>query len=222
MDGELARLYQVAVRAEDAWNDLCASYGRRTHFPRISVEEIKVWVSDRTTCKECGCTSDKGGTMRPTGKFEVVIDGRMYGDPNRGRTREECESEMASMLAERDSLRAAERSAWDAYYRYQKSVSEAPGRRPLEASRSTGKKAVPKKPHRDRGREYLSPKARFFVLKRDGFACRYCGTKGDSATLHVDHVHPVSLGGTNHPDNLVTACIPCNLGKGATPVQQVA
>jgi 5-methylcytosine-specific restriction endonuclease McrA len=31
--------------------------------------------------------------------------------------------------------------------------------------------------------------------------------------LHVDHVIPVSLGGTNEPWNLVAACVPCNLGK---------
>lgn len=35
--------------------------------------------------------------------------------------------------------------------------------------------------------------------------------------LHVDHVLPVSLGGLNQIDNLVTACQGCNLGKHARP-----
>lgn len=33
--------------------------------------------------------------------------------------------------------------------------------------------------------------------------------------LEVDHVHPVAEGGTNHIDNLLTACFDCNRGKGA-------
>jgi len=34
-------------------------------------------------------------------------------------------------------------------------------------------------------------------------------------TLHIDHIIPVSKGGTNEEANLVTACDQCNLGKGA-------
>lgn len=61
---------------------------------------------------------------------------------------------------------------------------------------------------------------RFFVLHRDGFKCRYCGRGAkDNIVLHVDHYHPKIAGGTNHPDNLVTACAECNLGKGAKIIQ---
>lgn len=56
---------------------------------------------------------------------------------------------------------------------------------------------------------------RFRVLKRDRFRCRYCGAHGSEVELHIDHVQPVSAGGTNHPSNLVTACRSCNLGKHA-------
>lgn len=56
---------------------------------------------------------------------------------------------------------------------------------------------------------------RFEVFKRDRFSCQYCGAHPPSVILHVDHIHPVSLGGTNEIDNLITACEPCNLGKGA-------
>lgn len=42
--------------------------------------------------------------------------------------------------------------------------------------------------------------------------CYYCGTKvGD--TYHVDHVIPLSRGGTNWPENLVIACPQCNQSK---------
>lgn len=42
--------------------------------------------------------------------------------------------------------------------------------------------------------------------------CYYCGVKvGD--TYHVDHVVPLSRGGSNGPENLVIACPTCNMSK---------
>lgn len=64
----------------------------------------------------------------------------------------------------------------------------------------------------------LSKKLRFDVFKRDGFRCLYCGATPEKALLQCDHIHPVAHGGTNDIDNLVTACQPCNIGKGATPL----
>lgn len=61
----------------------------------------------------------------------------------------------------------------------------------------------------------IGPKLRFRVLERCGFACTYCGRKPPWITLHVDHVVPVALGGTNDEGNLVAACWECNTGKGA-------
>ncbi len=59
---------------------------------------------------------------------------------------------------------------------------------------------------------------RFEILKRDGFRCVYCGATPLQRLLHVDHVTPRSKGGSNDPSNLVTACLVCNLGKSATPL----
>jgi len=61
----------------------------------------------------------------------------------------------------------------------------------------------------------LSKTVRFSVFKRDSFACRYCGATAPNVQLHVDHVVPVSEGGRDDIDNLVTACAACNFGKGA-------
>lgn len=63
----------------------------------------------------------------------------------------------------------------------------------------------------------LSKRLRYEVLRRDGFACRYCGAMAPDARLTVDHVIPSSLGGRDEPSNLVTACADCNAGKSATP-----
>lgn len=64
----------------------------------------------------------------------------------------------------------------------------------------------------------LSKNARFKILARDRFTCRYCGRSAPAVELHVDHVHPVSLGGSDHPTNLVAACVDCNSSKSGTPL----
>jgi hypothetical protein len=61
----------------------------------------------------------------------------------------------------------------------------------------------------------VSRRLRFEVLRRDGYTCRYCGAKAPDATLTVDHVVPVALGGDDDPRNLVTACAECNAGKSS-------
>ena len=59
----------------------------------------------------------------------------------------------------------------------------------------------------------VGKKMRFEIMKRDGFRCRYCGLTSLAVVLEVDHVIPRARGGTNAPENLVTACFDCNRGK---------
>lgn len=62
----------------------------------------------------------------------------------------------------------------------------------------------------------VTKRTRYEVLKRDNYACRYCGATAPDATLTIDHVTPVALGGTDDPSNLVAACRDCNAGKAST------
>lgn len=62
-------------------------------------------------------------------------------------------------------------------------------------------------------RKAIPKKLRFEVLKRDKFKCVYCGATAPDVVLWIDHMHPVSKGGENDILNLVTSCMPCNLGK---------
>jgi hypothetical protein len=64
-------------------------------------------------------------------------------------------------------------------------------------------------------RRPLNARKRFEILKRDGFKCQYCGKGSPDVELEVDHILPVKSGGTDDPDNLMTACTECNQGKGA-------
>lgn len=56
---------------------------------------------------------------------------------------------------------------------------------------------------------------RLAILERDAHMCVYCGYRGDTLTLVMDHDWPSSRGGSDDPTNLVTACWTCNGEKGA-------
>lgn len=62
-------------------------------------------------------------------------------------------------------------------------------------------------------RKSVSNKIRFEVFKRDCFTCQYCGLSSPKVVLEVDHIEPVSKGGSNNILNLITACKECNSGK---------
>lgn len=47
------------------------------------------------------------------------------------------------------------------------------------------------------------------VLERDYFTCHYCSQEANT----VDHLIPLSKGGTDEASNLVAACNKCNSGK---------
>ena len=67
---------------------------------------------------------------------------------------------------------------------------------------------------------YMAPKLRDAIKARDGYVCHYCKQTGDAQygpdgrPWHIDHLIPVSRGGTDEPSNLVVACATCNIDKG--------
>jgi len=65
----------------------------------------------------------------------------------------------------------------------------------------------------DKKREPVGLSKRYNVLNRDGFQCVLCGDSGKDAKLEIDHIIPVSNGGTSSVDNLRTLCFKCNRGK---------
>jgi 5-methylcytosine-specific restriction endonuclease McrA len=63
----------------------------------------------------------------------------------------------------------------------------------------------------------IGPKIRHEIFLRDCFTCQQCGAsprKNQSVAIEVDHIMPVSKGGTNDKTNLQTLCDVCNSGKG--------
>lgn len=53
--------------------------------------------------------------------------------------------------------------------------------------------------------------------------CAYCGiliTFDIPKDVHVDHVMPLSSGGSNWPSNLALTCQACNLSKGSKTLEE--
>jgi 5-methylcytosine-specific restriction endonuclease McrA len=50
------------------------------------------------------------------------------------------------------------------------------------------------------------------LLHRDGYTCQYCGDRRHDLT--IDHIVPRSKGGTDSWENVVAACLKCNVKKG--------
>jgi hypothetical protein len=64
--------------------------------------------------------------------------------------------------------------------------------------------------------KWINKRRRARIYARDGFRCVYCDAGAGPAEkqlLSLDHLRPVSKGGTNSTGNLVTACKSCNSAR---------
>lgn len=68
----------------------------------------------------------------------------------------------------------------------------------------------------------ISPQLRNEILERNGFTCQLCGAgpgepdpfnPNRKVRLHIDHVKPISQGGTDDKNNLRVLCSACNQGR---------
>ena len=71
-----------------------------------------------------------------------------------------------------------------------------------------------------RGRRLTKNDHYFAIMAKSGGRCWYCGTnvhphKEGQPKASVDHLVATRDGGTNHDENLVPACVPCNSSKCA-------
>ncbi len=58
------------------------------------------------------------------------------------------------------------------------------------------------------------------IFARDNNQCQYCGKRFPTSELSLDHILPRSQGGQSSWENIVCACIDCNVRKGGrTPKQ---
>lgn len=124
---------------------------------------------------------------------EVLARGRDYYEKNRDRVAARGYSYREE---KRDVIRARSE-------RYRRAAGMQPGRPRPTAEEKKARKAA---------RAGLRLTLRWDVLK--GGRCEVCGWgKADGVKLHLDHIVPISKGGTNDRSNLQALCSDCNLGK---------
>ncbi len=58
------------------------------------------------------------------------------------------------------------------------------------------------------------------IFLRDENRCQYCGRKHSAHNLSLDHVLPRSRGGESTWENIVCACLKCNVRKGGRTPQE--
>ena len=73
--------------------------------------------------------------------------------------------------------------------------------------------------HGDRS-ALIPPLSNRELFQRDGQLCMYCGARHPQSLLTRDHVRPLSQGGHDAWNNVVTACRACNHAKGARTPEQ--
>lgn len=61
---------------------------------------------------------------------------------------------------------------------------------------------------------------RHTIFARDEHRCQYCGRRFPTGQLSLDHVIPRSRGGTTSWENVVCACLGCNVKKGGRTPQE--
>src|SRR5579884_3856751 len=69
-------------------------------------------------------------------------------------------------------------------------------------------------------RKKLPKSQRERIWKRDHGHCYNCGRKVPLGWAHIDHIIPLSRGGSNDDDNLAVMCPECNTRKGARTPRQ--
>ena len=75
---------------------------------------------------------------------------------------------------------------------------------------------------REKAKVREAKKSRWWQQKTSPGLCHYCGRKFTFKELTLDHVVPLSRGGTTSPGNVVPACRECNKAKGVdTPLDLI-
>lgn len=103
------------------------------------------------------------------------------------------------------------------WYRENKDRKAATNKRWRESNRETLRLAAAAR--RAGGVGFESVEDLWVALDAQGNECCYCGASMLDG-FEIDHMTPVSRGGTNDRANLALSCVPCNRSKGTKTVEE--
>jgi 5-methylcytosine-specific restriction endonuclease McrA len=98
-------------------------------------------------------------------------------------------------------------------YRVRGGVNSRTGRRSVVEVNSIIATRGHSEARRKSSRDYTPPLSNEALFARDAGMCMYCGERPAPSQLSRDHVTPLSRGGSDEWNNVVTACKRCNNHK---------
>jgi len=168
----------------------------------------------RSRCKLCAAAY--GRAYRETHKEERAAHSRAYRESRleklaaKQATYRETHPEEGVAYRETHKVEIAAKKR--AYYETHKEEVAAYGRAYHQTPRGRAvKRAKDMRRRLFPGGRALTADMILEVKAASGGICRYCGKPFTDG--HIDHIIPVSRGGTNDRENLVYCCAPCNLRK---------
>ncbi len=66
---------------------------------------------------------------------------------------------------------------------------------------------------------FTSEDIKWLFIDQEGY-CAYCNCDLDESGYHIDHVIPISRGGSNSRSNIALACPTCNLRKNSKTAEE--
>jgi 5-methylcytosine-specific restriction endonuclease McrA len=97
------------------------------------------------------------------------------------------------------------------------STAEGAKQRRAKSGVTVASKGKGKPPKRVKPRSWVKRTRilRSLLYERQGGKCLWCLRETELHKMHLDHIMPRSLGGTDLPINMQLLCAPCNMAKGA-------
>lgn len=191
---------------------------RKTHCHKghpLTDDNVILRASDNTRlCKTCSEERYRNYRSRPeTRERERQNDRKRYKNPSR---REQMR--IANRKSQKRPEALAKKRTWDAANRERLSANRKESQRKWREANRAHEIA------RHQSRRLSESIVKFpldhwieLVSRFNGW-CPYCGEYTEKLT--VDHVVPISAGGTNTIENLIPCCSSCNSKKGAKLLDQ--
>ena len=165
-------------------------------------EFYKSGTSYRSMCKECYNANRRTKEYRESVKDANRRASERYREANKELCRERSRNADTTLRRTPDGKERARESS-KSWCRQQYATS--PSYRLKQKNRAHARRCIVES-------EAISDSQWYNTLSTFNCCCAYCGATGD---LTMDHVIPLSRGGTNGLRNVIPACASCNTSKGA-------
>ena len=170
---------------------------------------------DTLTCEQCGAEFERRSKRGPAPKYckECKRERENARQRERNRERRATDPEYRERKNARDREWRRERYANDPEYRERKNARQ----RERDRERYANDPEYRERRNAQNRQRRVSLAERHMLVVRQRSICALCNNPlpEDPHEVHVDHIIPLALGGSDEIDNKQATCATCNLSKGA-------